>query len=212
MNGFYARHVKHPLDVVGSAGLLLATAPVHAVCAALVATTSGRPVYFHQERSGKDGVPFRVHKLRTMRNGTEQRSGNYPTEDMVTLVGSFLRRSSLDELPQLFNVLRGEMSFVGPRPALPSQVARYTAQQRERLLVRPGVTGLAQIKYRNAAPWSVRIESDREYVKNLSFLNDLRILVMTLPSVLFGHGQVVGQSAAEVDDLAPLPETAGVHI
>jgi lipopolysaccharide/colanic/teichoic acid biosynthesis glycosyltransferase len=203
--GTYARSLKRALDLVGGCLLLAATAPLHGICALAVVLDSGRPVYFHQRRTGHQGREFRLHKLRTMAVGTDERSGGYPTADMVTGVGMFLRRWSLDELPQLMNIVRGDMSFVGPRPALPDQVRRYTTHQRRRLEARPGLTGLAQIRHRNDAPWSVRIESDIEYVDRISLLTDLRLLLTTLPAVLSGSGQRTGQSAAEVDDL---PEMA----
>lgn len=205
MSGVYQRHLKRPLDCLGAVALLAITAPLHAACAIAVAATSGRPIYFHQVRSGLDGAVFNIHKFRTMHNGTEQRSKNYPTQDMVTPIGRLLRRSSLDELPQLLNILVGEMSFVGPRPALPSQAERYTTQQRARLTVRPGITGLAQIEHRNSAPWSVRIDADRRYISAITLTNDLRIALRTIPSILRGEGQILGQVADDVDDLNPRP-------
>lgn len=201
MSSIYGVRVKRPLDLLTAIILSIVTAPIHLACALAIRVTSGSPVYFHQERAGLGGRPFRIHKFRTMKNGTEQLSGNYPTQDMVTPVGHWLRRTSLDELPQLANVVKGEMSFVGPRPALLSQVARYTTQQRERLMVRPGITGLAQILHRNSAPWSVRIETDRRYVDEQSFIGDLMIALRTIPAALRAEGQIVGQSATEVDDL-----------
>jgi lipopolysaccharide/colanic/teichoic acid biosynthesis glycosyltransferase len=136
-----------------------------------------------------------------MKDGTEKASGNYPTPDMVTRVGRALRRLSLDEIPQLTNILSGEMSFVGPRPALPSQVARYTAEQRGRLVVRPGLTGLAQIRHRTTAPWSQRITTDLEYIRSVSPKMDLWILFRTIPAVLSDEGQLPWQTAADIDDL-----------
>lgn len=201
----YGEYLKRPCDLLGAALVGVATAPLHLACAAAVLVSSGRPIYFHQQRAGKDGAVFPLHKFRTMVVGTEAVSNNYPTPDMVTTVGRVLRRLSLDELPQLLNILRGEMSFVGPRPALPSQVERYTNHQRRRLSVRPGLTGLAQIRYRNLAPWSVRIECDIDYVDRQSPWLDLKILLLTIPSAVAGVGQVVGQQATEVDDLGPGP-------
>ena len=131
-HSFYVARAKRVLDIAGSSILLLVSAPIQVLCAMAVAVSDGRPVYFHQSRVGQDGQIFRLHKFRTMTVGTELISGNYPTPAMVTKVGARLRRWSLDEIPQLTNILRGEMSFVGPRPALPSQVARYTAEQRGR--------------------------------------------------------------------------------
>jgi lipopolysaccharide/colanic/teichoic acid biosynthesis glycosyltransferase len=198
---FYVARAKRALDIAGSSILLLMTAPIQLLCAAAVAATDGRPVYFHQSRVGKDGRIFRLHKFRTMKVGTEIISGNYPTPAMVTKVGRVFRRLSLDELPQLANILHGEMSFVGPRPALPSQVARYTSEQCGRLVVRPGLTGLAQIRHRNNAPWSRRITTDLEYVRTMSLRLDVWIVLRTVPAALRGEGQLIGQTAADVDDL-----------
>jgi lipopolysaccharide/colanic/teichoic acid biosynthesis glycosyltransferase len=200
---FYAARAKPVLDLAGSLILLLITAPLQILCAAAVVADDGWPFLFHQERVGKDGRIFRLHKFRTMTVGTHELSGGYPSPAMVTRVGRMLRRLSLDELPQLANILVGEMSFIGPRPALPSQVERYSSEQRGRLVVRPGVTGLAQIRHRNNAPWSQRIRTDREYIRDLGLETDLRILLLTIPAALKGEGQTVGQTAADIDDLGP---------
>lgn len=199
----YARRGKRFLDLTAAVVLLGLTAPVHGLCAAAIRLTAGPPVYFLQERSGLDGKPFRLLKFRTMVVGTHERSGGYPTAAMVTPVGRIMRKTSLDELPQLVNIARGQMSFVGPRPALPDQVARYTEHQRRRLTVLPGLTGLAQVRYRNNAPWSVRIESDIEYVDNVSPWRDLSIAARTVPAAVLGLGVAHGQTATDVDDLSP---------
>jgi lipopolysaccharide/colanic/teichoic acid biosynthesis glycosyltransferase len=204
----YARGVKRPLDLVAGLALLALSAPLHGVCAAAVALLDGRPVYYAHERTGRHGMPFQLPKFRTMAVGTDSVSGGYPTEDMVTRSGHFLRRWSLDELPQLICVVKGDMSLVGPRPALPSQTERYSERQRRRLDIRPGLTGLAQVRFRNAAPWSVRIETDIEYSERISFRLDVRILLLTVRKVLSGSGMTVGQQSGEVDDLAPATSAA----
>lgn len=198
---FYTTRLKRVLDIVGSAFLLVLTAPIQALCAAAVVADDGRPVFYHQERVGTNGRIFRLHKFRTMTVGTDALAGGYPTPAMVTTVGRALRRLSLDEIPQLANILRGEMSFIGPRPALESQVVRYTAQQRGRLVVRPGLTGLAQIRHRTNAPWSRRITTDLEYIRGLSVRADLSILFRTIPAVLRDEGQLEWQTAEDIDDL-----------
>jgi lipopolysaccharide/colanic/teichoic acid biosynthesis glycosyltransferase len=198
---FYTDTLKRVLDIVGSLFLLVLTAPLQALCAAAVAADDGRPVLYHQARVGMDGRIFRLHKFRTMTVGTHALSGGYPTSAMVTTVGRALRRLSLDEMPQLANILRGEMSFVGPRPALESQVVRYTPEQRGRLVVRPGLTGLAQIRHRTNAPWSRRITTDLEYIRGLSLRMDLLILLRTIPAVLRDQGQLEWQTAQDIDDL-----------
>lgn len=200
-NGLYTAYGKRFFDLVGSVALLAISAPIHLACAAFIRLDDRGPIYFRQERIGWNGQPFILYKLRTMVVGTHERSGGYPTSSMVTKPGRTLRRFSLDELPQLWNIIRGDMSFVGPRPALPDQVIRYTETQRRRLLVRPGLTGAAQIKYRNNAPWSARILEDIRYVENVSARGDLKLLLRTIPSALAGEGQAVGQTADQVDDL-----------
>lgn len=201
-SSLYEARIKRAFDVVVSTLLLAFTAPVQIGAMAAVKAGDGGPVFYTHERAGKNGRTFKLYKLRTMRVGTDARYGAFPTADAVTRPGRILRRLSLDELPQLWNIVKGDMSIVGPRPTLVEHVARYTPRQARRLEVRPGLTGLAQIRYRNEAPWSVRLEADVDYVDRVSFLLDLRILLATLPAVLSGTGQTVGQTAADVDDLA----------
>jgi lipopolysaccharide/colanic/teichoic acid biosynthesis glycosyltransferase len=185
--------------------LLAVTGPLMLAVSVAVLATMGRPVLFRQLRAGRRGRPFVILKFRTMIKDAEQQGGGYmpPELNLITPLGSFLRRSSLDELPQLLNVLRGEMAFVGPRPALPHQVARYTERQRGRLSVPQGITGLAQVRYRNDAPWSRRIEADLEYVERLGPRTDLEILRLTLRSVIRRQGIRSAQTIDEVDDLGP---------
>jgi len=166
---------------LGCVTLLFAPgALLSAVCAAAVGLTSPGPIVFRQERIGRGGIPFTILKFRTMINSTNP---VHPEADRITTVGRWLRRTSLDELPQLWNVLIGEMSMVGPRPTLAYQVERYTPKQWERLSVLPGITGLAQVRGRNGIPWSDRIDFDLEYVEIQSLRLDLRILCLTLLAV-----------------------------
>jgi sugar transferase EpsL len=176
---------KRALDIVVLAIVALPASALGLVCAAAVRLTSPGPVFFLQERVGRDGVPFTVVKFRTMIAGENP---IFPDASRVTSAGRWLRRLSLDELPQLINVARGEMSIVGPRPTLAYQVERYTDRQRLRLCVRPGLTGLAQIRGRNALDWDTRIELDIEYVQTQSLRTDLRILAGTASVVLSGEG------------------------
>ena len=173
---------------VAVAGLgLLVTAPVLGIAAAAVKLSDGGPVLYRQERVGKDGVPFELLKLRTMVVGAESMGAGAAVDrddSRITGVGQLLRRSSIDELPQLWNVIRGEMSVIGPRPTLAYQVERYTPRQRRRLEVKPGLTGWAQIHGRARLPWDERIELDVWYVENRSALLDLKILLRT-PLALF---------------------------
>lgn len=173
------------LDLVIVAVAAVVVVPVAVVCALAVALTSRGPVLFRQSRVGRGAVPFEVLKFRTMLDGDNPL---IPDDDRITSVGRVLRRLSLDELPQLWNVVRGEMSIVGPRPTLAYQVARYDERQRRRLCVRPGLTGLAQVRGRNALSWADRIDLDLEYVARRSFWLDLRILLATPVALLGGSG------------------------
>ena len=170
------------------AGLgLLVSSPVLAAAALAVKLEDGGPVVFRQTRVGKDGADFELLKLRTMVEGAERKGAGYAVDRgdaRITRVGRVLRRTSLDELPQLWNVVRGEMSVIGPRPTLRYQVERYTERQRRRLAVRPGLTGWAQIHGRATLPWDDRIELDVWYVENRSPRVDLAILLRT-PLALF---------------------------
>jgi lipopolysaccharide/colanic/teichoic acid biosynthesis glycosyltransferase len=154
-------------------------------------------VIYRQRRAGRGGKPFDVLKLRTMVDGAEHIGAGLAVnanDSRITRVGAFLRRSSLDELPNLLNVLRGEMTLIGPRPTLPAQVDQYTERQRGRLAVKPGITGWAQVNGRASLPWSERIELDLYYLENRSLSLDLRILLRTPAMVLGGSGLYKGQA------------------
>ena len=171
-------------------GLALAS-PLLIVVGAAIKLTSRGPVIYRQGRVGKDGEAFELYKLRTMRQGADPVGVGTPVlpdDPRVTGVGTILRRFSLDEIPNLVNVLRGEMAIVGPRPTLAAQVELYTPQQRRRLEVKPGLTGWAQVNGRAGIPWEERIELDVWYVDHRSLGLDLRILARTLRLLLSGHG------------------------
>ena len=188
---------KRALDLALSGGALLVAAPVIAVAAAAVRLEShGHPIY-RQHRVGKDGHGFEVIKLRTMVSGAERMGAGMAVDEgdaRITRVGAFLRRTSIDELPNLVNVLRGEMSLVGPRPTIQVQVDQYTDRQRGRLTVRPGLTGWAQVNGRASLPWSQRIELDLEYIERASLRLDLRILVLSARMAITGHGLYRGET------------------
>jgi lipopolysaccharide/colanic/teichoic acid biosynthesis glycosyltransferase len=183
----YRRYGKRLFDLtLATLGLVLAS-PVLGLIALAVKLTSRGPVFYVQERIGKDGVPFPFIKFRTMVVGAESQGAGIlclKDDPRVTRVGRLLRRFSLDEAPQLFNILRGEMSLIGPRPGLAYQVRAYTPFQRRRLTVLPGITGWAQVNGRNAIAWDQRIVRDVEYVEQLSLAMDLRILRRTARAVL----------------------------
>jgi lipopolysaccharide/colanic/teichoic acid biosynthesis glycosyltransferase len=180
--------VNRTLDAAGAALGLVVVSPALAAASLAIKLEDRGPVLYRQERIGKDGKPFELLKLRTMVVGAESK-GAGPAVDRgdprITRVGRVLRRLSLDELPQLWNVLRGDMSLIGPRPTLAYQVERYTPRQRRRLEVKPGLTGWAQIHGRARLPWDERIELDVWYVDNRSPWIDLKILLRT-PLALFG--------------------------
>jgi len=174
---------KHALDRVAAGVLLCCLAPFMLAIAAAILIESGRPALFVQTRVGRHGLPFTVYKFRTMVQGAAHKGLGTTVaaaDDRITRVGSWVRAWSLDELPQLLNVLKGEMSLVGPRPTLDYQVARYTPFQRRRLEMRPGITGWAQVNGRNALPWERRIELDVWYVDHFSLWLDARILFRTV--------------------------------
>lgn len=192
---------SRPLDLAVLAVVALPAAVLGAMCALAVRLTSSGPVLFRQERVGRHGVPFTVLKFRTM---VDEPNPIFPDASRITSAGRVLRRLSLDELPQLVNVARGEMSIVGPRPTLAYQVERYDDRQRRRLEVRPGLTGLAQVSGRNALSWPERIEIDVQYVEQRSLRLDLTILARTARALLGGEG-VEGHPTDDV--LAAVPDT-----
>jgi lipopolysaccharide/colanic/teichoic acid biosynthesis glycosyltransferase len=189
--------LKRAIDLAIALPATILTAPAVALLALLIRLESpGGPIY-RQVRVGKDGELFEIYKLRTMVHGAEHRGAGLAVntdDDRITGMGKFLRRYSLDELPNLWNVVRGEMSIVGPRPTLKVQVDQYTERQRGRLKVKPGITGWAQINGRASLPWSQRIELDLWYVEHRTTRLDLQILGRTARAVLTGHGLYKGET------------------
>ncbi len=186
---------RRAFDVVVAGLALLVTAPVLALAVVAIRLESkGHPI-FRQRRIGKDGRPFDVLKLRTMVAGAESLGSGLAVNEgdpRITRVGAFLRRFSIDELPNLVNVLRGDMAIIGPRPTIPVQVEQYTERQRGRLAVKPGITGWAQVNGRASLPWAERIELDLWYVEHRSWRLDLEVLVRTARLVLTGEGTYKG--------------------
>jgi lipopolysaccharide/colanic/teichoic acid biosynthesis glycosyltransferase len=182
-------------DIVVSTLVLVANAPVLVLAAIAIRLESSGPAIYRQRRSGLHGREFDVLKLRTMVDGAERIGAGLAVDEndaRITRVGAFLRRSSLDEVPNLVNVLRGEMSLIGPRPTLPVQVAQYSERQRARLQIKPGITGWAQVNGRTSLPWAQRIELDLYYIEHRSLALDLRILWRTVAIVLGGAGLYKG--------------------
>lgn len=193
-HGPYERFFKRPLDFCLAGIALLVLSPILLLVALLVRIKLGSPVFFTQERPGKIDPKtekekiFRLFKFRTMTDGRDANGELLPDEVRLTPFGKFLRSTSLDELPELFNILRGDMAIVGPRPLLVKYLARYTPLQRRRQEVRPGLTGLAMSTVRNSAGWDKKFELDIEYVDKVSFLLDLKIVFWTVRIVLKREG------------------------
>jgi len=180
--------VKRIFDVVASLLILLLLAPLLGLVALLVRIFLGGPILFSQQRPGLHGKPFTIYKFRTMNDARDAQGNLLPDAQRLTRLGRFLRRTSLDELPELFNVLKGEMSFVGPRPLLMQYLDRYTPEQMRRHEVKPGITGLAQVNGRNALTWEQKFALDVRYVDQWSLRLDLKIIVLTFWKVLTRQG------------------------
>jgi lipopolysaccharide/colanic/teichoic acid biosynthesis glycosyltransferase len=194
--------LRRIFDVLVAGSVLLLTSPVLAIAIVAIRLESpGHPIY-RQRRVGKDGAPFDVLKLRTMVSGAEKMGAGLAVDDgdsRITRVGAFLRRTSIDELPNLVNVLRGEMSIIGPRPTVPVQVEQYTERQRGRLALKPGITGWAQVNGRASLPWPERIELDLWYAEHATLALDLKILYLTARMLVTGHGLYKGETGGWVD-------------
>jgi len=182
MSGCAYDPLKRAIDLIGAAAIFAATLPIQAVIAALIRIRLGSPILFRQDRPGKDGKIFTVVKFRTMR------TGDASDADRMTDLGHRLRSLSLDELPTLINVIRGDMSLVGPRPLLVAYLERYTPEQARRHEVRPGITGLAQVSGRNKLTWDERFTLDIQYVDSRSLRFDLRVMARTLAPVIKRDG------------------------
>jgi lipopolysaccharide/colanic/teichoic acid biosynthesis glycosyltransferase len=188
MTRAYDPWLKRALDVAGAAAALVLLLPLAAVVALVVRMAIGRPVLFRQWRPGLHGVPFQIVKFRTMTDARDGAGRLLPDAERLTKTGRFLRATSLDELPELWNVLKGEMSLVGPRPLLVEYLPRYTPEQTRRHEVRPGVTGLAQVSGRNAIGWEEKFALDVHYVDHCSLRLDVVILARTVAGVVRSHG------------------------
>jgi lipopolysaccharide/colanic/teichoic acid biosynthesis glycosyltransferase len=193
--------LRRAVDLVGATFLTVVLSPILAGLAAAIRLTMGKPVFFKQERPGYKGEPFEVVKFRTMKDATGPDGEALPDEERLTKLGVFMRQLSLDELPQLWNILRGDMSFIGPRPLLMEFLKWYTPEQMRRHDVKPGVTGWAQVQGRHAILFSKRLELDVWYVDHRSLKLDLKIVGLTFLKVLSMRGAQPAQTDAEVDDV-----------
>jgi len=204
--------LRRIFDVLVAGSVLLVTSPILALAIVAIRLESkGHPIY-RQRRVGKDARPFDVLKLRTMVSGAETMGAGLAVDDgdsRITRVGAFLRRTSIDELPNLVNVLKGEMSIIGPRPTVPVQVEQYTDRQRGRLALKPGITGWAQVNGRASLPWPQRIELDLWYVEHATLRLDIKILYLTARMLVTGHGLYKGETGGWVDPPSGDPPPSG---
>ena len=191
MNSLYARYIKRIVDLASATVLLALLSPVLVVVGLAVLLIDGRPVFFFQTRPGRNEVPFRMVKFRTMRVAPETGGAPQPDQQRVTRLGTLLRRTSLDELPELLNVVSGSMSLIGPRPLLVRYLPYFRKAERVRFQVRPGITGLAVVNGRNLASWDDRLSLDVRYVEQISPALDLRIALSTVGAVFSGRDIVV---------------------
>jgi lipopolysaccharide/colanic/teichoic acid biosynthesis glycosyltransferase len=197
----YRKYVKRLLDILISLCAIVILSPVYLILFILVRMKLGSPALFTQERPGKNEKIFKLYKFRSMTDERDEKGELLPDEVRLTRFGKILRATSLDELPELFNILKGEMSLIGPRPLLVRYLPYYTAKERHRHDVRPGLTGLAQVNGRNALGWEARFEYDIEYIEHCSLLMDIKVLAMTAGKVLKRSGTLSGadQTVADFD-------------
>ncbi len=186
--GVYEKLIKRPLDFFLSLVSIIALSPIMAITAVLVRVKLGSPVLFTQERPGKNGKIFKIYKFRSMTDARDENGELLPDDKRLPRFGKVLRSTSLDELPELFNILKGDMAIVGPRPLLVRYLPRYNERQSHRHDVRPGLTGLAQVNGRNEISWDNKLEMDVKYVEKITFLGDLKIILKTVKVVLKHEG------------------------
>ena len=195
--GFYEKYIKRLLDIVLSGCALIVLSPLLVVTAILVRVKLGSPVIFCQERPGKDEKIFKLHKFRSMSDARDENGNLLPDKERLTGFGKKLRALSIDELPELWDIFRGKMSIVGPRPLLVEYLPYYTENERHRHDVRPGLTGLAQINGRNTLTWEQKFAYDLEYVQRIGFCEDIKILFRTVSKVLNRSGVQVNTQSGE---------------
>lgn len=197
----YKNGIKRALDIILSLCGIIILSPIYLILWVLIRCKLGKPVLFTQERPGKNEKIFKLYKFRSMTDARDEKGQLLPDEVRLTRFGKILRSTSLDELPELFNILKGDMSLIGPRPLLVRYLPYYTREERHRHDVRPGLTGLAQVNGRNALGWEDRFAYDLQYVENCSFLMDIKVLGMTVGKVLKRSGTLSGsdQTVADFD-------------
>lgn len=187
-NNYYKKYVKRPIDFILSLCTIIIFSPLLIMLAILVRIKLGSPVIFKQKRPGLNEKIFTLYKFRTMTDGRDKNGKLLPDEVRLTRFGRLLRATSLDELPELFNILKGDMSIIGPRPLLVQYLPLYNEHQRRRHEVRPGLSGLAQVNGRNAISWEEKFDFDVNYIENISFVGDLKIMLLTIKKVFVREG------------------------
>lgn len=195
--------IRRTFDIVFSVGLLILLSPIIFLSAIMIKLDSKGPVIFKQSRIGKNGIIFKIFKLRTMCDNAQSMGIGLSTaqnDPRITKVGNLLRKTSLDELPQLVNILKGQMSFIGPRPAPISHLEKYTNEDKKRLIILPGITGWAQVNGRNKLTWPERIEKDIWYVENYSLKVDIKIVLKTIKVILFSEGIYSGRNDHKINN------------
>ena len=207
--GFYEKHIKRLLDFTLSFLALIILSPVLLVTAALVRIKLGSPIIFHQERPGKSEKIFRLYKFRSMTDECDENGNLLPDDERLTRFGRTLRSTSLDELPELWNILRGDMSIVGPRPLLVKYLPLYNEEQRHRHDVRPGLTGWAQANGRNAISWEEKFKLDVWYVQHISFLVDVKVIFMTVKKVFCRDG-ISSETSVTMEEFSGTKESMHV--
>lgn len=205
------KYIKRILDIISSLLAIIILSPLLAVTAVLVKTKLGSPVLFKQERPGKDEKIFTLMKFRTMTDERDENGELLPDEVRLTKFGKFLRSTSIDELPELFNILKGDMSVIGPRPLLVEYIPRYNEHQHRRHEVRPGLSGWAQVNGRNTVSWEDKFDMDVHYVDNYSFTMDVKILFMTVLNVLKKEG-ISSETSATMEVFMGTPEREEANV
>ena len=197
--GIYQRYIKRLLDIVCALAALIVFGWLYIILAILVRVKLGSPVLFTQPRPGKDEKIFKLYKFRSMTDARDEQGNPLPDEVRLTKFGKALRATSLDELPEAFNILKGDMSVIGPRPQLVRDMVFMTPEQRKRHTVRPGLSGLAQTRGRNALSWDGKLSTDLEYIENVTFLGDVKIIIDTVKQVFFHKKGLENSDVDEVD-------------
>lgn len=207
--GVYEKYIKRLLDIILSLAALMVLSPILLITAVLVRIKLGSPVIFHQERPGRYGKIFRLYKFRSMTEDRDEAGNLLPDELRLTRFGRLLRSTSLDELPELLNILRGDMSIVGPRPLLVKYLPLYNDEQKHRHDVRPGLTGWAQVHGRNLLSWEDKFRYDVWYTRNISFATDVRIVLLTVKCIFTREG-ISSETAATMEEFSGTEESSHV--